>query len=333
MNNDMKSTERYIKEIQKEYIKAYNNINKEIKSLYGSVKDTEKITMKDLDKNISKDELLSLKSDLVKLIKSSDRFDRDKALTLELMRLNNKHTITRLENLQANIVSNMYQLAKVQEEKATDLLTEVFKEDYVSSLYDFYKDDAKIVINALNKNLIGLSNKDISIIIKTKWSGNNYSDSIWKREYNIANKLQEKMVQHMLRGSSVDRLSRELKKELKVDSVSNVKRLIQTETSYVNNQATLQTYEDLGFNEYKILATLDSKTSSICQEQDSKVYKTSEAVVGVNYPPFHPNCRTTTVSVNKYNVTETRAGRSLKGNITVPANMNYKEFKEKILNN
>lgn len=292
-----------------------------------------KITMNDLNKNITKDELLELKNDLVKLIKSSNRFDKEKTLTLELMRLNNTRSITRLEKLQANIIANMYQLAKKQEDKATDLLTDVFKEDYVSSLYDFYKDDAKLVQNALNKNLIGLSNKDISIIIKTKWSGNNYSDSIWKREYNIANKLQEKMVQHMLRGSSVDRLSRELKNELKIDSETNVRRLIQTETSYVNNQATLQTYEDLGFTEYKILATLDNKTSHICQEQDGKIYKTSEAIVGVNYPPFHPNCRTTTISINKYNFTDSRAGRTKKGSVILPANMNYKEFKEKILNN
>ena len=46
---------------------------------------------------------------------------------------------------------------------------------------------------------------------------------------------------------------------------------------------------------YKIVATLDSRTSKICQQMDGKVFNVSEAKEGVNFPLFHPNCRTTTI--------------------------------------
>jgi uncharacterized protein with gpF-like domain len=39
---------------------------------------------------------------------------------------------------------------------------------------------------------------------------------------------------------------------------------------------------------------LDSRTSEICRELNGKRFKLSEAEVGVNYPPMHPNCRSTT---------------------------------------
>ena len=42
-------------------------------------------------------------------------------------------------------------------------------------------------------------------------------------------------------------------------------------------------------------ATLDNRTSDACQELDGKVIAVSKAVVGLNYPPLHPYCRSTTI--------------------------------------
>jgi SPP1 gp7 family putative phage head morphogenesis protein len=44
-------------------------------------------------------------------------------------------------------------------------------------------------------------------------------------------------------------------------------------------------------------AFLDNRTSDICRKIDEemkkgKKYRIDEAVVGENYPPLHPNCRT-----------------------------------------
>ncbi|MDZ5017221.1 phage head morphogenesis protein, partial [Clostridium perfringens] len=52
--------------------------------------------------------------------------------------------------------------------------------------------------------------------------------------------------------------------------------------------------------EYEYSATLDLRTSDICSELDNKPFKVKNAIVGVNYPPMHANCRSTTIPVVRW---------------------------------
>ena len=56
-------------------------------------------------------------------------------------------------------------------------------------------------------------------------------------------------------------------------SYKNAVRLVQTEHSYVMNEASKYTYEDLNIKKYEFLATLDSRTCSVCGKLDGKVFK------------------------------------------------------------
>ncbi|MDF0230570.1 polymorphic toxin type 50 domain-containing protein, partial [Staphylococcus pseudintermedius] len=47
--------------------------------------------------------------------------------------------------------------------------------------------------------------------------------------------------------------------------------------------------------EYEFVAKRDEKTSKICRHYDKKVFKVKDMVPGVNAPPMHPHCRSTTV--------------------------------------
>ncbi len=62
--------------------------------------------------------------------------------------------------------------------------------------------------------------------------------------------------------------------------------------------------------------------SKTCQSQDLKVYDLKDFQVGVTAPPFHPNCRTTTVPYFK-----DLEGTRIDGQYNyVPKDMNYKEW-------
>lgn len=50
-----------------------------------------------------------------------------------------------------------------------------------------------------------------------------------------------------------------------------------------------------GVEEYQFVAIFDEKTSAVCQAHSSKVYKVAHAKPGVNLPPLHPWCRSTTI--------------------------------------
>ena len=53
-------------------------------------------------------------------------------------------------------------------------------------------------------------------------------------------------------------------------------------------QGTLAAYKEDGVEKYQILATLDSRTSEVCRDEDGEIYEIDKAVTGVNYPPYHP---------------------------------------------
>ncbi len=94
----------------------------------------------------------------------------------------------------------------------------------------------------------------------------------------------------------------------------------------------------VGISQYQILATLDSRTSWICQDMDGVIIPLSEKEVGVNYPPFHPNCRTTTIpyfepdEIDEQFGIGTRLAKDENGKyMEIPANIAYKQWKEKYL--
>lgn len=93
----------------------------------------------------------------------------------------------------------------------------------------------------------------------------------------------------------------------------------------------MDSYKESGVvDQYEILATLDGITSDVCREMDGKVFKLSEQEVGVTYPPFHVNCRTTTVPYfdDEDDVGE-RIARDEDGQAYyVPGDMTYEQWKK-----
>jgi hypothetical protein len=66
--------------------------------------------------------------------------------------------------------------------------------------------------------------------------------------------------------------------------------------NHISNQASMDAYRGSGVvKEYEFLATLDDRTSEICQELDGKVFTLAQGKTGVNMPPMHPYCRSTTI--------------------------------------
>jgi SPP1 gp7 family putative phage head morphogenesis protein len=63
-----------------------------------------------------------------------------------------------------------------------------------------------------------------------------------------------------------------------------------------DNLRELQSYREAEIERYMFIATLDVRTCAICGNLDGKVFKVSEAKVGINCPPIHGGCRCTTVA-------------------------------------
>ena len=95
----------------------------------------------------------------------------------------------------------------------------------------------------------------------------------------------------------------------------------------------LLSYEEADIEKYIFVAVLDKRTSRICQEHDNQVYDRDKAAPGVNCPPMHPWCRSTTVGYDEdadYSKLKRRARNPETGKTElVPADMTYKEWYSK----
>lgn len=183
--------------------------------------------------------------------------------------------------------------------------------------------------HGFHKEFIQINPRTIEELIKYLWSGADFSSRIWRQKDHMLQKLKESITTMIIQGRNPSTLSKDFAKIFKTKEYEAY-RLLYRESSFIIEQGTLAAYKEDGVEKYQILATLDMKTSDICRSEDGKVYDVDKAVVGVNYPPYHPFCRTTTVPY--YEDEDYSEGtRKAKDPVTgktyeVPADMTYEQW-------
>ena len=149
----------------------------------------------------------------------------------------------------------------------------------------------------------------------------------------------------LLTGESTDKLARRLKGRLRfgqpgslrqmaqaggeVTAVANhqVMAMVRTSINQVANASSQQVYEanqDVT-KRYRYVATLDSRTSAICQALDGQEFDYGKGPV----PPQHFNCRSTTVPLIDYKglgIPPPKPGKRRSSDGLVPANQTYGQW-------
>ena len=206
-------------------------------------------------------------------------------IKIEIDRLNARAKITRLQALQDAINVELTKVTHEYQMTLEDTLIGLFTEQY------------KEVSELLGIMAPVINREAIKTIIEYPYAGKMFSDRIWDNKDALVKHIKQNLTTGIIRGDSIQKMSRQLKKDLNV-LYYQAERLVRTETNYAMNQGHLKGYEDSGVVEkYEFLAAIDSRTSKLCKNQNGKVYKLSEATVGVNYPPVHCNCRSTVIPV------------------------------------
>lgn len=67
--------------------------------------------------------------------------------------------------------------------------------------------------------------------------------------------------------------------------------LVRTAATHASTAAREASFEELGVDRYRFIATLDSRTSIQCAANDGKIFEMGKGPL----PPLHPNCRSTIV--------------------------------------
>lgn len=236
-----------------------------------------------------------------------------------------KARITRLEALKESIYANIKRVANVEVEQSQRLYINHLNNAYYKNTYDIQKGIGQVF------DFSPLPGSFIEEVLKSRWSGKNYSERVWDNSEVLAAKLEEVVTSGLMSGKSSRRMAKELE-DMTMYGKFATERLIRTETTYITNQGEIESYKAAGIEEYIFLATLDLRTSDQCRAHDNKKYKVSEAVPGENLPPLHPYCRSTTGAyIEGMKRGQRRARDPVTGKTYLIDNMDYGEWYQKFV--
>ncbi|CCE59009.1 phage Mu protein F like protein (pseudogene) [Staphylococcus argenteus] len=143
---------------------------------------------------------------------------------------------------------------------------------------------------------VKIDDAEVKAVVNSNFKGVTWSQRIWK-DMALVQKEVEQITSHVLiRGRHPNEFVSEFKKQTNSTSY-NASRLLVTESARVQTESQKIAYlKDLGEDgKYKYVAKIDSKTSKLCHSLNGKIFKVKDMIPGVNAPPMHPWCRSTTV--------------------------------------
>ncbi|MHB8034692.1 phage head morphogenesis protein [Clostridium botulinum] len=318
-----KKVDNYILSTHLEYMEALSSIQKDIEVFYSRFSQNNEVTLAEARKLLNSNELREFKMDLKEFTRKA-KDNNNLQWEKELNNVSYKVRVTRLQALQTQIRNQIENLYTKQQSEATNLLGGIYEDTYYRNIFEVHKG------LGIGINFAKLDTNTINKVITEPWHGDNYSNRIWNNKEKLIMELQTNLTQSFIRGDSIDKTSKTIAERMEVGK-SRARTLVNTESANIVSKATFNSYIGSGIvKEYEILATLDLHTSKICRSLDGKVFKVSEKEIGVNAPPFHPNCRTTIIPYFQDAIDEERIARDYEDKVYyVDGNMTYKEWYDK----
>jgi len=285
-----------IQDVEKEYqialSKAKQDIIKEISRITTTYTNDNILNYNEALKHLKGDDYKVWKKDLHDYMKEYNKLLKNaplqaQKLYLEIETLSAKSRISRLDSLKTQIDMELTKLIFGVEDNAKNTLTSVYRDTFIEVTKD-------LGINPV------VSRDKIKTVLDKPWSGANFSQRLWSNTDKLAETVKQEIVNGMIQGINLKTMTKRVSEKFETAKKNDVERLLRTEVNYVLNQATLDGYKEAGIEKYEFSATLDSRTSQICSELHGNIFEIKNIAVGLNYPPMHPRCRSTTVPIIDY---------------------------------
>lgn len=239
-----------------------------------------------------------------------------------------KNRMKRLDDIDKSINRLINAVASKERDAIDKTMRKVYESSYHHAVYEAAR------MSGLDLQTGPIDEGALETILKKKWSGQNYSERVWNNTQKVADALKEEFMIGALTGKTEKEMTDSINEQF-LSGRNKARRLVRTESSYIHNEAHFQAYRDYGIEEYRFVATLDLRTSQICREKDGSVYRVNDKKIGVNAPPMHPWCRSTTI-MNLDDETMHNLERFARDPVTgermkVPADETYKEWHKRMV--
>ena len=319
MHQQMQKAEDYLDELAEYYLAASLDLQDKAKDILRKFRLKHNLTQYEAEQILANIDPADIKGILERLAKDP----KNKAIKDELTTQAQAARIRNLETLFDQVKKTTESLAERFKKGASKLLKKLGLDAWYKAVFNLQKQTGS------GWKVKGPTNKLIEKAVKTPWTGSGFSERIWGNTEELEKAVKKEIMKSLLTGRPIEEAAKAINDQFG-KGMFNARRLMRTEAAYITNQMALEGYKSQGVEKYVYVAILDLRTSKICQSLDKKRFLVKNAQVGVNFPPMHPFCRSTTVPwvsdallrQMKQKAIDPRTGKR----VTVPGDMTYQEW-------
>ena len=330
MNN--KTARSVVQNVTPAFDRAQATIQKEINAWYARFAKNNEISLQEAKKLLNTRELKEFRWDVQEYIKYGRENAVDQKWMKELENASARFHVSRLEALKIRT----QQAAEVAFGNELDQLDKMAAKMYMDGYYHTAYEIQKGL--GIGFDVAQIDQRRLNNVLSKPWTTDNktFSDRVWTQKSAMVSELRNQLTRMTILGKSPDEAIKAMEKFVDEDVGKRKRaagRLVMTESAYFASAAQKDCFNDLDVEKYEIVATLDSRTSDICQELDGQVCDMKDFKPGVTAPPFHVWCRSCTAPWFEDDYDSMRAARDADGQTYyVPASMKYHQTNNSFVN-
>lgn len=317
----LEPSENYVKEIEAGYKEAIRELEGRISVWYQRFAVNNNVDIVATKKMLTAGELEELRWDLKEYIAKAQE---GSTWARELENVSARVHISRYKALMLQVQDCIENLYIGRDNTLENIVKGVYTESRYRNAYEMY-------LRSGRETAFDVVDTDkLNRLIAKPWTvdGKNFSDRIWDNKEKLVKTLNQEFTRAFAVGFNPQTVVDRVTKKLDTDRY-NAGRLVMTESAYFATKGQIDCYNSLDVEEYEVIGTLDSLTCSTCGSMDGKHYPVTAMEAGATAPPFHPNCRCTTVPYfdDEFTEGEERVARDEEGNTYYTKAKTYEEWK------
>ena len=271
---------------EKQFAAAQAEIERQMARWYQRFATNNEIDLAEAKRMLNSKELKEFHWTVAEYIAYGEQNAIDGAWMKQLENASARVHISRLEDLKLQL----QQQAEVLYSNQLDYVDAAARKMYEGSYYHTAFELQKGL--GVGWTMQAINEETITKVLSRPWTTDNqtFRDRCWTNKQSLVNSVNAQLTQMVIRGEAPDRAISAISKQFDV-SKAKAGRLVMTESAYFSSAGQKDCYKALDVERYKIVASFDKDTCSLCADMDGKVFKMSDYQVGLTAPPFHPWCR------------------------------------------
>lgn len=283
IQTDIEADREYEKRVRRLYLTTRNEIQKNIDAAMFNFSNKEGISVQEAYKLVSRMDVQAYNDKAAKYVAEKNF---SKRANDELRVFNAKMRISRLELLKREIGLEIVAMANKEEAMLQKKLDSAYMDE-------LKRQSGILDISSKTQEKLMKSSK---AIISSSYHNTTFSDRVWNNQKLLQYELNKGIQQSIMSGKNPKTWASDLKKVIEFEMLAKrasaayvANRLAITETARVQVEAAVDSYAEMGFEQYIWIA--EPTACNVCIPHHHKIFDIETAIIGIDLPPMHPFCR------------------------------------------